>query len=193
MPDQPTAYATTNPDTVAAFLDATTAQQTFARRVCADAKTLGRNGGVLHITRPGGGHEIVGLATDDPTNPPDGWTHIKSRNRLEPRRGKAGDPARQWLADHTPPAANPIGVLTRHGLPGYDTYGDGDGRIRFGSPTVFAHAGAVWALYRHTPSNDWIPGGTTVFGDGWAKRPLSEYYAAREAFDAAHTAQTTAA
>ena len=173
-----TAYSTNDPKIVAAFQEARTAERTAARRAVDDAVALGKNKGPLIVRGiwdiP---DRVVGLAPDDPTDPPEGWVYIKTRDRLEPRRGNAGVAARDWLAAHQP--IDVRRVLTKHGLPRNSKSADSDvsGRYQLLSPTVFEHEGALWARYRGEV--DVIAGECT-----WTPRKLSEFYAAREAVEA---------
>jgi hypothetical protein len=168
------AYSTNNPDVVAAFTAAAEARTAFARRVVADAKALGSNKGPLHNTHVFGGDETVGLAVDDADNPPDGWTPSKGRGYLVPRRGAPGADARRWLADHQPPAGSDVrAVMADHGLP-RTTGLDFDHTNTISTPLLFCHDGEVWALYKRQPDDECT----------WTPRRLSEFHAAREAFDA---------
>lgn len=178
MSDVQHAYSTDNPDTVAAFTAAVKARSAFAARIIAAAETLGNNKGPL---RGGGvmtGYLTVGLAPDDPENPPAGWRYLKSRDRLEPARGKAGDAARAWLNEHQPPAdADGRTVMEAHGLPRTTGLGATFSTGMVSTPQIFEHDGSVWALYDRKPEKECT----------WTPRKLSEYHAAREAFEAADT------
>jgi hypothetical protein len=107
---------------------------------------------------------------------PDGWRLMKSTGRLEPRRGKTGEAARQWLAEHQP--IDVRHVMEENGLPRAAWIpGDGFG-YRIVSPQFFEHDGALWARYAAEP-------GTS--GSGFDNKPctwepikLSEFYAAYE-------------
>lgn len=182
---EPRAFATTNPVTVAAFLAACDAEREFARSVVESAAAIGRNKGPLRSSGVfGEPPETIGLAEDDPQDPPDGWIYSKSQEHLVPRRGKAGDPAREWLKAHQP-IASARKVTEEHGLPFNDLLGHADNGITrlFNVPIVFHHDGTLWALYRGTPGR-WA-GGAQEPGPGWDERKLSEFYAARESRDAA--------
>lgn len=180
MSKEPKAYSTDDPTAVAAFTAARDASVAFARKVVADAEALGKNKGALRTsTGSDGGYETIGIAPDDPDDPPEGWVYSKAREALVPRRGKAGESARKWLAEHQPPKETRIrAVMAEHGLPVNDMHGDG----RFGLPAIGVHDGVLWALYLGTP-------GLWFAGDKqpeitWTPRKLSEYYAAHEASEA---------
>lgn len=173
------AYSTDDPAVVAAFTAAIQARCDFSQRVVDDAETLGKNKGVLRMGGVFGRCETVGLAPDDPNDPPEGWTYIRSRDRLEPRRGKAGDAARRWLADHQPPDdADGRTAMEAHGLPRHTGLDRGFSTGRISTPRIFHHDGTVWALYSGKPDGECT----------WAPRRLSEYYAAQEAFEASEQA-----
>jgi hypothetical protein len=113
---------------------------------------------------------------------PDGWRLMKSTGRLEPRRGKPGEGARQWLADHQP--IDVRHVMEQHGLP-RAAWIPGDGfRYRIVAPHFFEHDAALWARYAAEPGTS-----ETRFDSQrctWEPCKLSEFYAAYEAYQAAH-------
>lgn len=161
-------YSTSDPAVVAAFKSTAEAFRDGGRRAREDAEKLGKNKGALMISGPLGKPRAVGLEPDDPADPPQGWQYIKSRGRLEPCRGKAGEAARNWLDAHQPPDLR--GVMGEHGLPAYYRRGH-----IIGAPALFEHDGTVWALF----------GGEPQGSCSWERRKLSEFYAAREAADEA--------
>lgn len=165
------AYSTDDPATVAAFKATAIAYNEMGGRAREDAEKLGNNKGALIVGGVLGAPRVVGLAADDPANPPEGWQYVKGRDQLEPRRGKAGESARQWLAGHQPPDLR--GVLAEHGLPVY--YRNGN---KIGNPALFLHDDTVWALYGGYPEGECT----------WTQRKLSEFHAAQEALEAAETA-----
>jgi hypothetical protein len=165
------AFSTSDPAIVAAFRETVAGGTAAMDRAVADAKTVGKNKGLMVTRSVFAGIQIVGLAPDDPTDPPDGWRAV--RGQLEPRRGKPGDGARQWLAAHQPPDLR--GVLEKHGLPRH-TRMDLEGSDRaMRTPRIFEHDGNVWALYRGAPEGDCT----------WTPRKISEFHAAQEAFEEA--------
>ncbi|MER7331612.1 MULTISPECIES: hypothetical protein [unclassified Micromonospora] len=167
-------YSTSDPTTVAAFKAAADAFRDGGRRAREDAEKLGKNKGALMISGPIGKPRLVGLEPDDPTDPPQGWQYIKSRERLEPRRGRAGDAARHWMDAHQPPDLR--GVMGEHGLPAYYRREN-----IIGAPELFEHGGTLWALFKGEPQGSC----------SWEPRKLSEFYAAREAMESAEAALTT--
>lgn len=178
-------FSTSDPVTVAAFLSACDEERAFAARVVESAAAIGKNKGALRGSGVfGQPPETTGLAADDPNDPPEGWVYSKGREHLIPRRGKAGDPAREWLAASQPRVSARV-VLAEHGLPFNDLFGAkadlGALTTRFNVPVVFHHDGTVWAHYRGTPGL-WAGGPSEPT---WDERRLSEYHAAREARDAA--------
>jgi hypothetical protein len=178
------AYSTDNPEAVAAFRAACAERNEFGPRVKAAAEQLGKNNGALFFSGVFGPRTCAGLAPADPADPPEGWVYSKTKDLLVPRRGKAGDVARAWLDEHKSPV-DPLNVLSDHGLPRNDDLGaDSQGRMRVGVPEVFHHDGVLWAHYRGGPHG--------LFGSpkecSWTPRKLSEYFAAREAYQAAEEA-----
>lgn len=131
----------------------------------------------------------IGLAVDDPDDPPEGWVYAKGRDQLVPRRGRAGHSAREWLKAHQPKASARV-VMEEHGLPFNDLLGPkpgtADARL-FNCPVVFHHAGTIWACYRGRPGR-WSVGPSDP-DPTWTERKLSEYHAAREARDASEVEQ----
>jgi hypothetical protein len=176
MSDAQHAYSTDNPEIVAAFVAAVQARSAFAARIIADAEALGNNKGPLRTAGVLGLDRTVGLAPDDPENPPAGWRYMKSLNRLEPvARGKAGEAARAWLAAHQPsPAEDGRAVLEGHGLPRTTGMSAMFSSGTVSTPQIFEHDGTVWALYDRKPERECT----------WTPRKLSEFHAAREAFEA---------
>lgn len=179
------AFSTSNPVTVAAFRAACDAERETSRTIVAAAEALGKNKGAMHTGLVFNGiPEIVGLEPDNPDDPPEGWRFTKSAGHLVPRQGKAGDEAREWLASHQP-KVGARRVLAEHGLPLNDLLGHTDGGItrKFNLPLIFEHDSTVWALYRGRPGR-WAGG---EIEPTWDERKLSEFYAAREARDAAES------
>jgi hypothetical protein len=129
---------------------------------------------------PGGKMRITDLVPSS-DHVPNGWRLMKSTGRLEPRRGKPGEAAREWLAKHQP--IDVRHVMEENGLP-RAAWIPGDGfNYRIVSPQFFEHDGALWARYAAEP-------GTS--GSGFDNEPctwepikLSEFYAAYEAHQAA--------
>ncbi len=181
---RPTVYSTDDPTVVAAFLDARRQLQGFVIMVTAAARELGKNTGVMRAagTADGGAGTTIGLAVDDPDDPPAGWVYNRGRKMLRPVRGRAGNAARQWLDDHQPPPGAAVhAILARFGLPLHDLLGNiGDMSYRFSVPTVGHVDGVVWALYQGHPGV-WYDLALTEPSPPWVRRRLSEFYAAEEA------------
>jgi len=174
------AYSTSNPAIVAAYREAVQRNTEYGPRMRADVEALGagpriymRNGSFDEPNR------ITALEQKD-GHIPDGWRFV--RGHLEPRRGKPGEQARQWLADRQP--ADARHALTSHGLPRavWVPASNGSFSYRIVSPDLFEHDGTLWACYEIEP-------GTSGSGFDeerctWTPRKLSEFHAAREVFEA---------
>lgn len=174
------AYATTDPAIVAAFAKACVAERHFAESVVESAQAIGKNKGALRESGAFGAPRTIGLAADNPADPPEGWRYLKGQDMLSPRQGKAGDSARQWLKQFQP-TVWPRSILESHGLPYNDLLGEADVFPRkFNVPRVFMFDGTIWALYTGTPGS-WITG---AIEPTWERRKLSEYHAALEAHQA---------
>lgn len=175
------AYSTDNPDIVAAYRQALADRNTMGKRIHDDAIALGCTGRAM--VRSGafaGDPDRITALEQQGNHVPDGWRVV--RGNLEPRRGKPGEGARQWLSDHQP--VDVRHVMEGHGLPRASWVPKGNG---FGwkivKPAFFEHDGTLWACYEGEP-------GTSGSGFDeqrctWTPRKLSEFYAAKEAFDAA--------
>ncbi|GAA4439661.1 hypothetical protein [Phytohabitans houttuyneae] len=171
------AFSTDDAAAVAAYREAVDAERAAARKAVDAAVQLGKNKGALIVygiwDLP---NRVVGLAADDPTDPPEGWRYVKTRDRLEPARGAAGQAARDWLATHQP--VDVRAVLRQHGLPRNSrSEAELSGRYRLSVPIVFEHGGVLWAKY--TGHLGGVEGECT-----WTPRKLSEFYAAKEAHEA---------
>lgn len=187
MPEQ-YAYSTDNPETVAVYRQLAAERAAFAERLEADCAALGGNtGGLLRPGMFGQPDALVALDPDGSGTIPDGWRLV--RGRLEPRRGAPGEMARAWIADHQPPDVRC--ALVAHGLPRQSCYEvEANGFThRRSTPALFEHDGTLWACYLGPPS---YPGSLLEAPDGgactWTPRKLSEFYAAREAVQAAESA-----
>lgn len=173
MNDTPkVAYKTTDPTIVAAFTDTAEQVRDIQNRAVAEAEKIGGNNGLM-VSRAFGDLKVIGLAVGDPANPPEGWRYV--RERFEPRRGKPGEQARAWLDSIQPPSVRD--VMAQHGLPRNCSLKFGF----FGSPGIFMHAGAVYAIYKGGPD-----GGV---GPSWVSIRPSEYYAAQEQYEDAQKSE----
>lgn len=176
------AYSTDRPEVLAAWRSASEARQEFGRRLAADCETLGGNTGALMNRGVWGRDRIVGLQPDGSGAVPDGWRAV--RGRLEPRRGKPGEAARQWLADHQPPDVRH--TLAEHGLPRHSTMPGGPAMTyRLISPVLFELDGTLWVCYEGEPG-DALMSGERLDESIWTLRRLSEFHAAREELEARH-------
>lgn len=166
-------YSTSDPETVATYHRVLTELGEFGERTRAACEAVGGNKGPL-VNRGMWGRpdEIVALEPDGSGEIPDGWRMV--RGRLEPRRGKAGDGARQWLAAHQPPDLRH--ALVAHGLPRHATVPGGDGlRLRLVAPVLFEMDGTLWAGYAGKPGDSFLDKGDACT---WTPRKLSEFYTA---------------
>jgi hypothetical protein len=182
----PAAYSTDQPDHVAAYRTAVTHADHQRARIAADMKALGV-GTNCHITGgPLSGSDHYTITALDPKDDyvPAGWRILQRDGMLHPRRGQAGDAARQWLADHT--IVNVIAALYPTGL-ARAAWVAGTGHTfgyRVIPPTVFEQDNTLWALYAAEPGNSdaGLDRGEVCT---WTRRPLSDYYLAKERHDAA--------
>lgn len=173
-------YSTNAPTIVAAYQATADEYNSMGRKAREDAESLGKNKGALIVNDRVSGPRVIGLDADDPTDPPQGWRYSKADGHLVPRRGKPGEPARQWLEAHQPPDLR--AVLEGHGLPRFCKHGE-DLRWFLATPGLMFHDGAVWARYPTVPNGDCT----------WEQRRVSEWHAAREAMEAAEQTAGVAA
>lgn len=175
------AYSTDSAEIVAAYRQALADRNAMGKRINEDVKALGAGPRVYHRSGSFAGDKdrITGVEQQG-DHVPGGWRVV--RGNLEPRRGKPGDGARQWLAEHQP--VDVRHVMEGHGLPraAWVPRGDAFG-WRIVKPALFEHDDTMWACYDGEP-------GTSGSGFDeqrctWTPRRLSEFYAAKEAFDAA--------
>lgn len=166
-------FSTSDPGILAAFYETRDAIKDFSARLKADCEALGGNDGA-YVRRGIWGHpdEITALKPDGSGTIPEGWRIV--REQLEPRRGKPGEAARQWLADHQPPDMRH--VMSQQGLPRHSIMPAGDGFKHY-PPTLFEHEGTLWAGYRSKPGDNFLDTGPCT----WTPRKLSEYFAAKAA------------
>lgn len=169
MPGIPmVAVKTTDQATVAAWRTTVELARDIGNRAVEQAKRIGKNEGLM-IRRGLYEQEFVGLAPVDPSDPPEGWKYV--RGQFEPRRGRAGDDARAWLASVQPPSVRK--VMADHGLPLVTTFEYGF----MGVPGLVMHNDTVFALYKGGPESD--------VGPAWESCRPSEFYAAQEDANAA--------
>lgn len=180
----PPVFATSAPAIVDAYLTARHAARAARLRAIAAAEEIGLNKGpVVRRGVWGTPNAIVGLFTDDPANPPEGWRYIKSRERLEPVHGAAGEAARAWLKTYQLPT-DPRMVLHNLGLPrhGRKPHPNGFSEM-LTEPRIVAHNGMLWANYGDSVPDDRFSSVPGPDGGLWQRRKVSEFYAAAEAAD----------
>jgi hypothetical protein len=178
------AYSTGDPAALAAYRETREAVQRFAEALKVDCEALGGNDGAyVRFGVWGGRNKIFGLIPDGSGTIPDGWRLV--RDQLEPRRGKPGEAAREWLDAHQPPDVRH--AMTGHGLPRHSSVPSGTGGYLMKSPVLFEHDDTLWACYEGKPG-DRIT--STEAGCTWTPRKLSEFHAAREAVAALAEAET---
>lgn len=179
------AYSTSDSSALKAYRYATEASRTYGKRIRRDVEALGA-GPHVYVNRGmfGSPDKLVALEQDGDVVP-EGWRVV--RGRLEPRRGRPGEGARQWLADHQP--VDVRHVMQRYGLPRASWVPRGDAfGWRIISPELFEHDGELWACYQGKPGradSDFDREQCT-----WTPRKVSEYYAAKEAFEAAQEVES---
>lgn len=181
-----TAYSTDNPEHVVAYRTAVAQAEHARKRLAADMIALNVGTTCNLVGGPltdGERFKITALEPNSDGHIPDGW-RLNSDSMLVPRRGRPGESARQWLADHT--VTNPIAVLRSTGLARAAWIPGGNFGYRVVPPVVFEHDNTLWALYKGKPgeSGSGFDNGDTCT---WTPRKLSEYYTAKEAHDAAGT------
>jgi hypothetical protein len=184
------AYSTDDPEIVAAYRQAVAERNAFGPRIRADVEALGAGPRVMVRSSafPGDRDKVVALEQSG-DHVPDGWRVV--RGNLEPRRGKRGEAARQWLADHQP--VDVRHVMEQHGLPRASWVSDPQRgwTHKICKPALFEHEGTLWACYFGEPGKS--GSGFDEEPCTWTRRKLSEFYAAEEAFDAARNAEAVAA
>jgi hypothetical protein len=186
MTSEQRAYSTDNPEAVAAYREAKEARLAFAERLRSDVEALGAGPNVYVRNGFGAPNEIFTLEQKG-DHVPEGWRIV--RGNLVPRRGKPGEGARRWLANHQP--VDVRHVLTEHGLPrNVWVPNPSQGNYRVCAPEIFEHEGVLWALYEAEPGAQEI--GFDSSPCTWTPRKLSEFHAAFEAFQEAEAAKAGA-
>lgn len=166
-----TAYKSTDPAVVSTWKITADQRRQARNRAVEEAEQIGKNNGLM-IQRSLDPEQFVGLSPIDPADPPEGWRHV--RNQFEPRRGKAGDDARDWLKSVQLPSMRD--AMAAHRLPQL-VFGGG----HMGVPAMLLHDDAVWVLYTVAPDPDEV-------GPAWEPCRVSEFYAAQEASEAVNAA-----
>lgn len=186
------AFRTDDPVVLDAYRQAQQTRLDAGHAMCDEAREIGKNkgpavrGGIF-----GCGDELVGLFADDPQDVPEGWVYTQKRDYLTPRRGARGDAARAFIERHKGIGADPRVAMAEHGLPYDSRVPMHDGRISLRKPVVFEHEGALYAKYSGDPRTD--PLSDKDRGCTWPEIPLSQFYAALEAVQAARKAEEAAA
>lgn len=173
------AYSTDGPEIVAAYRQALADRAETGKRISAAIKELGA-GPRAYVRSSGfpGYKDRLTAIEQSGDHIPEGWRVV--RGNLEPRRGKPGEAARQWLADHQP--VDVRHVMERHGLPRATWIPrDGESGWMISSPKLFEHANTLWACYEGEPG----AGGSGFDTDKctWTPRKLSEFHAALESHE----------
>lgn len=185
------AYSTGDPAALTAYREAVEQHRTFGKKIAAALEALGCGPRVyLRQGLVSGDRQRVTALEPKGDHVPEGWRLMKSSGMLEPRRGKPGEPARRWLAEHQPTDVRH--VMEAHGLPRSCWLpGSRDFSYRISAPTLFEHEETLWAMF------DAEPGASgSGFDDQkctWTPRKLSEYHTAREAHEAVQTTAEVAA
>lgn len=176
------AYSTDKPEVVEAYRRAVEKRNAFGKWMRAELDTLGAGPRVfVRSSGMSGDKQQVTAIEQSGDYVPEGWRMV--RGNLEPRRGKPGEVARRWLADHQP--VDVRHVMEVYGLPRscWIPATTGSFSFRIVTPELFEHDGTLWACYDAEPGSS-----DSGFDDRpctWTPRKLSEFYAAREAFEAA--------
>lgn len=117
---------------------------------------------------------------------PAGWRYLKTRNTVEPLAGAKGQDARDALAAVQPPKVQPRDILHESGMPEYFTKPAPNFATYMVVPTYACHDGAIYSLVNvEDLTGDFGVGNPQTFGGEWEACPVSEYYAALEAIEAA--------
>lgn len=129
---------------------------------------------------------IVPSTAPAKTEIPDGWRYLKTRNTLEPVKGPKGAAAQEALDAVQPPQIQPRDVLHESGMPEYFTKPGPGYSSYMVVPTYACHDGAIYSLVNvEDLTGDFGVGKPQTFGGDWEKCPVSEYYTAIEAIEAA--------
>ncbi|MFI2663215.1 hypothetical protein [Micromonospora carbonacea] len=182
-------YATSDPTIVAAYRRAVADRAEMGKRIAADVKALGAGPRVFVRTSGFSGIPTQLTAIEQQgDHVPDGWRVV--RGNLEPRRGKPGESAREWLANHQP--VDVRDAMEKHGLPRACWLPrDREFGWTISQCRLFEHDGTLWASYAAEPGTS--DSGFDTERCSWESRKLSEFYAAREAMEAAEQVAGVAA
>lgn len=176
------AYSTDAPEVVQAYRQAVEKRNEFGKWMRTELDALGAGPRVfVRSSGMSGDKQQVTAIEQSGDHIPDGWRIV--RGNLEPRRGKPGEAARRWLAGHQP--VDVRHVMEQHGLPRscWVPATRESFSFRVVTPELFEHDGALWACYDTEPGTS-----DSGFDDKpctWTPRRLSEFHAAKEAFEEA--------
>ena len=174
------AYRTDDAGIVGAYRDTVSEAQAQGKKIREALAALGV-GDQIYVRSSGFSGDSARITDLVPVGDhiPDGWRLMKRTGRLEPRRGKPGESARQWLLEHQPIDIRT--VMEKHGLPRAAWVpGEGFG-WRVIQPSFFEHDGALWACYAAEPGTS--DSGFDTQKCTWQPCNLSEFHAAREAHE----------
>lgn len=178
------AYSTSDPAIVAAYRQALADRVAMGKKVAASLAQLGAGPQVYMISDgfPGSRDRFTAIQPKG-DHVPDGWRLMKRSGLLEPRRGKPGEAARKWFAEHQP--VDVRHVMEQHGLP-RSAWKPTDSGYSISTPQLFDAGDALWARYASEPG---AGGAFDTKPCTWTPRKLSEFHAAWEAFQEREAAE----
>lgn len=177
------AYSTSAPATLAAYRQALVDRATMGKKVAASLEELGAGPQVYMISDgiPGTRDRFTAIQPQG-DHVPEGWRLMKRSGLLEPRRGKPGEAARAWFAEHQP--VDVRHVMEQHGLP-RSAWKPSPSGYSISTPQLFDGGDALWARYASEPGTG---GAFDTKPCTWTPRKLSEFHTAWEAFQAREAA-----
>lgn len=179
------AYSTDAPDVVAAYRQAIADRAATGKRIFAAVDALGAGPRVFVRSSgfPGDRAQLTAVEQRG-DHIPEGWRVV--RGNLEPRLGKAGAAAREWIAKHQP--VDVRHVMESHGLPRASWVPrDKEFGWTIVTSKLFEHDGTLWTCYEGEPGTGGSGFDTPCT---WTPRKLSEFYAAWEAYEASQVGVT---
>lgn len=188
----PVAYVSTEPEVVAAVRQQRADEAAFLARLSIAVSGLGWSTGGAHISGMFGPARVTAVMAEDMAAAKvAGWKPAGGRapdGLVAPVKGARGQTARQFLADlgSCPQIAQVIGA---HGAPEYVSTGTGDGRELISAVRAQVFGDAVHIEYPVEPTDQNVSRFASDHRGApdarWAREPLSAYYAALEAHEAA--------